>query len=275
MLLLLVMLLAVLLLLSTILHLLLLARIPARHRVRSRVMRLPVLRMLRLVLLAVVESRHLRRAVPTAAAWPQIDVDPALVLLGVVLQSQLLAYLLDFGLDLLHVPDAVVSLAHNDVQMPLPRLLRVTDPFLEDFLGFFDELAVQVDRVRIDAADGVVFPKDVLGGLFVEFVGFGGVGLGLEGEVVGGAAVAALVGLLGARGEGLVLGLFVAGGVAEAVVFAFGVVGGGVVEGWMTIVGFGWFFWFYWVWLVGGLDLPLPPRRVEGDMMGLNECCLG
>ena len=92
---------------------------------------------------------------------------------------------------------------------------------------------------------------------------------------MGGAAVAALVGLLGARGEGLVLGLFVAGGVAEAVVFAFGVVGGGVVEGWMTIVGFGWFFWFYWVWLVGGLDLPLPPRRVEGDMIGLNECCLG
>jgi hypothetical protein len=146
MLLLLVMLLAVLLLLATILHLLLLARIPARHRVRSRVMRLPVLRMLRLVLLAVVESRHLRRSapMPTAAALPQIDVDPALVLLGVVLQSQLPAYLLDFGLDLLHVPDAVVSLAHDDVQVPLPRLLRVTDPLLEDFFGFFDELAVQV-----------------------------------------------------------------------------------------------------------------------------------
>jgi hypothetical protein len=53
---------------------------------------------------------------------------------------------------------------------------------------------------------------------------------------VGGAAVAALVGLLGARGEGLVLGLFVAGGVAEAVVFAFRVGGGGVVEGWRWVL---------------------------------------
>jgi hypothetical protein len=88
---------------------------------------------------------------------------------------------------------------------------------------------------------------------------------------VGGAAVAALVGLLGARGEGLVLGLFVAGGVAEAVVFAFRVGGGGVVEGWRSL-------WLvYGVWLVGGLDLPLPPRRVEGDIFfGLvwNECGL-
>jgi hypothetical protein len=58
---------------------------------------------------------------------------------------------------------------------------------------------------------------------------------------VSGAAVAALVGLLGARGEGLVLGLFVAGGVAEAVVFAFGVVGGGVVEGWEATCWFGGF----------------------------------
>jgi hypothetical protein len=91
---------------------------------------------------------------------------------------------------------------------------------------------------------------------------------------VGGAAVAALVGLLGARGEGLVLGLFVAGGVAEAVVFALGVVGGGVVEGWRKC----WSVWLvYGVWLVGGLDLPLPPRRVEGDIFfGLvwNECGL-
>lgn len=53
-----------------------------------------------------------------------------------------------------------------------------------------------------------------------------------------GASVAGLVGLLGARGEGLVLRLFVAGEVAQAVVFALGVVGGGVVEGWIVLVSF-------------------------------------
>ena len=90
-------------------------------------------------------------------------------------------------------------------------------------------------------------------------------GFGLDGEVVGGAAVAALVGLLGARGEGLVLGLFVAGGVAEAIVFAFRVVGGGVVEGCSVLV------WRVWcILLVGsGFYLPFPPRRVEGDIVVL------
>jgi hypothetical protein len=129
-------------------------------------MRLPILRMLRLMLLAVIESRHLRSAVPTTSL-PQIDVDPALVLLGIVLQSQLATNLLDLGLDLLHVPDTVVPLAHNDVQMPLARLLRVSDALLQNLLGFLDELAVQVDGVRVYAAHGVVFAENVLGGLFV------------------------------------------------------------------------------------------------------------
>jgi len=163
--LLLLMVLLAVLLLATILHLLLLARISTRHRVRSRMMRLPILRMLRLMLLAVIESRHLRSAVPTSL--PQIDVDPALILLGIVLQSQLATNLLDLGLDLLHVPDTVVPLAHNDVQMPLARLLRVSDALFEDFFRFLDELAVQVDGVRVYAAHGVVFAENVLGGLFV------------------------------------------------------------------------------------------------------------
>ena len=84
------MLLPVLLLLlpTTILHLrlVLLARIPARHRVRSRMMRLPILRMLRLVLLAVIEVRHLRRST-SMSALPQIDINAPLILLGIVLQS--------------------------------------------------------------------------------------------------------------------------------------------------------------------------------------------
>lgn len=77
--------LVVLLLLSTVLHLLLLlAGVAARHWVRSSMVRLAVLRMLRLVLLVVVVVRHLRRSV---AAGLQLDVDAALVLFGVILQS--------------------------------------------------------------------------------------------------------------------------------------------------------------------------------------------
>jgi hypothetical protein len=215
-----------LLLPTTILHLrlLLLARIPAgsRHRVRSRMMRLPVLRVLRLMLLAVIEVRHLRRRTTmlSSSALSQININPSLVLLGVILQSQFPTDLLDFGFDLLHMPNTMIPLADDNVQMPLACLLGVADALLQNLLCFFDELPVQVDGVGVDAADGVVFAENVLGRLFVEGVGFGGVGFTLDGEVVGGAAVAALVGLLGARGEGLVLRLFVAGGVAKAVVFA-------------------------------------------------------
>jgi hypothetical protein len=49
----------------------------------------------------------------------------------------------------------------------------------------------------------------------------------------------------------LVLGLFVAGGVAEAVVFAFRVVGGGVVEGCGVLV------WRVLLCVVGGFGLLL------------------
>ena len=97
------------------------------------------------------------------------------------------------------MPGTVVALANDDVQMRLPGLLGVADALLEDLLGLLDELAVQVDGVGVDAADGVVFAENVLGRLFVVVVCFGG------------GAVAALVGLLGARGQRLVLRLFVAG----------------------------------------------------------------
>jgi hypothetical protein len=166
MLLLLVVLLAVLLL-PAILHLLLLlARIPARHRVRSRMMRLPILRMLRLMLLPVIESRHLRRPMPTTAL-PQININPALILLSIILQPQLPTNLLNFRFNLLHMPNTMIPLPHNNVQMPLPRLLRVPDALLQYLLCFLDELAVQVDGVGVDAADGVVFAENVLRGLFV------------------------------------------------------------------------------------------------------------
>lgn len=81
-----------LLLLPTVLHLLLLARVTARHRVRSGMVRLAVLRVLGLVLVVVVVVRHLRRSV---AARLQLDVYATFIVLSVVLQSEFTADLLE------------------------------------------------------------------------------------------------------------------------------------------------------------------------------------
>ena len=226
-----------LLLLTTVLHLLLLARVAARHRVRSSVVRLAVLRMLRLVLVVVVVVRHLRRSV---AAWLQLDVHATFVVLSVVLQAEFAADLLDARLDLLHVVRGVVSLADDHVEVRLAVLLGVADALLEDLLGFFDELAVQVDSITVDFADGVVFAEDELGGLLVVLVGFGCVRLALLRQLFRPGAVAALVGLLRLRGKMLVLALLFTSKVAEAVVFLLGITAGSVVEGWraLLVVGF-------------------------------------
>ena len=254
--------LVMLLLLSTVLHLLLLARVSTRHRVRSSVVRLAVLRMLRLVLVVVVVVRHLRRSV---AAWLQLDVHATFVVLSVVLQAEFAADLLDARLDLLHVVRGVVSLADDHVEVRLAVLLGVADALLEDLLGFFDELAVQVDSITVDFADGVVFAEDELGGLLVVLVGFGCVRLALLRQLFRPGAVAALVGLLRLRGKMLVLALLFTSKVAEAVVFLLGITAGSVVEGWraLLVVGF--------VDIVARGSLPWPPRRsVRCDMFGTN-----
>jgi hypothetical protein len=210
--------LVLLLLLSGVLHLLLLARVSARHRVRRSMVRLSVLRMLRLMLLAVVKVRHLRWTITTGF---QLNINAAFVVLRVILQTQLATDLLHARLDLLHVVDRVVSLADDYVQVRLAALLGVTDALLEDLLGFFDVLAVQVNGIAVYFADGVVFAEDEFGGLLVVFVGFCCVILALLRQFVRLAAVAALIGLLGLRGEVLVLALLFAGEVAQTVVFAF------------------------------------------------------
>lgn len=69
-----------------------------------------------MMLLSTTIRRGLRRRrhLPDLAAL-QIDKDPALILLGLVVQAELPANLLDARLDLLHVSRAVVPLADNDV----------------------------------------------------------------------------------------------------------------------------------------------------------------
>ena len=105
-----------------------------------------------------------RRANPPAL---QININPPVVLLGAIVQPQLLAQPLDARLDLLHASGRVVPLADNDMQVRLPRGLGVADALLEDVLGLLDELAVQVDGVLGDAAGRVVLAEDELGRLFV------------------------------------------------------------------------------------------------------------
>jgi hypothetical protein len=139
-------------------------------------------------------------------------------MLSVVLQAEFAADLLDARLNLLHVVHRVVSLADDHVQVRLAVLLGVADALLEDLLGLFDELAVEIDGVAVDFADGVVFAEDEFGGLLVVLVGFGSVRLALLRQLFRAGAIAALVGLLGLRGEMLVLTLLFTSEVAEAVV---------------------------------------------------------
>lgn len=101
-------------------------------------------------------------------AWFELDVHPALVRFGVVLQSQFLTDLFDFRFDLLHMTRAVVSLAYDDVKVVLAGLLRISYPLLQDLLCFFYILPVEVDGVTADLPLCVVLAEDEFGSLFVD-----------------------------------------------------------------------------------------------------------
>lgn len=83
----------------------------ATHRVRSLVMRLTVLLVLRLMVLLVVVRGHLRRT--TSSTRLEIDIHSPLVLLRIILQPHFLAYLLNLRLDLLNMSGTMVALPDN------------------------------------------------------------------------------------------------------------------------------------------------------------------
>lgn len=126
----------------------------------------------------------------------QVDKDSTLVLLGTVLQAQLATHLLDARLDFLNVVAAVVALAYNDVQMGLALLASDLDALLEHVFGFFDKQAVQVDCVAVDAPFGIVGAEDKVAGLPVVLLHLLRVLLSFLRELVGGGAIAGLVGLV-------------------------------------------------------------------------------
>lgn len=71
----------------------------------------------------------------------EIDVHAASVLLSHVLQTELLADLLDAGLDLLDVVDGVVSLAHDTV-----KLLTTIDIEIHEYCSLFRKFGRAVNE---------------------------------------------------------------------------------------------------------------------------------
>lgn len=90
----------------------------------------------------------------------QININPPGILLRRKLQPHLPTNLLHPRLDLLHASGGMVALSHDNMQVRLAAGAGVAQPALEDVLGLFDELAVEVDGVRGDVVDLVL-----LGGL--------------------------------------------------------------------------------------------------------------
>lgn len=175
-----------------------------RQLLLDKLPNLVVLLLLRLVmmLLLLVTTVMPRVATPMARGQRltalEVDDDAAdIVLVGAVLQAELLAQLLDLGLDALDAAARVVALADDGDQVRLAVGLVGADAVLEDALSLLDKLAVQVDRVGLDAPVGVVLAEDEVGGLLVVVVHAGGVRLALVGELLCGGAIAVFIGLAG------------------------------------------------------------------------------
>lgn len=121
--------------------------------------------------------------------------------------------------------------ANLHIEMGLPIALRILDALSDNFLGFLDKLAVEVDGVRVDPADGVVLTEDVVRGLVVVIVGFLSMLPAFVRELLRAGAVTALVGLTRFGGAVLVFTTFLTGEVSKSFVFGLGVGRLLVVEG--------------------------------------------
>lgn len=124
----------------------------------------------------------------------EIDVYPASILLCTVLETQFAAYLLNLGLDFLHMAGRVMPLANDGMEMCLASGLVCTDALLEDALRFLYELTVEVDAVGLDATRRVVLAEDEVGGLAVVFIHLAIMRLAFVGQLFGRGTVAVIVG---------------------------------------------------------------------------------
>lgn len=85
---------------------------------------------------------------------------------------------------------------HIHVQMCLSMLLSVADAALENVLGLFNELAVQVNSVVGHAVGGVVLPEDEVACLLIVLVHLSRVPLTLIAQLFGLGAIAPLISLV-------------------------------------------------------------------------------
>ena len=90
--------------------------------------------------------------------------------------------------------------------MGLALRLGVLDALLQDVLGLFYELAMQIDGVPIYSADRVILAEDEVRGLFVVDFGRASVSLAFFREFVSSGAVTLLIGIVS-----LIVGIGLAG----------------------------------------------------------------
>lgn len=82
------------------------------------------------------------------------------------------------------------------VQVILSMRFGIFNALLQDLLGLFDELPVQINCVGFDAPVGVVLAEDKFGCLFVVFLHLAPVRLALLRQLFGARAIAVGVGFL-------------------------------------------------------------------------------
>ena len=189
-------------------------------------MRLPELLVLRLVLLVVI--------IPSTwwcVAARQVDVDSSLILLGMLLEAQLLAQLLHPRLNLLYVASGVIAFAYDDMEMRLAGLFRVSYPLLQDLLRLLYKLPVEVDSVTFNPTKSVVLPENELGSLLVVVVCRCRMLLAQLAHLMCFRAVTALVGVPSFGGEVMMLALLFASQVPKAIILSFSVVAVAMIEG--------------------------------------------
>lgn len=92
----------------------------------------------------------------------------------------------------------MIPLPHNNMQMRLPRTLRILDPFLKDILGLLHKLAMQIDSISRHPIRRIILAEDKFRSLLVVLLHLCAVVFAFVGELFGGGAVAGVVGCFGA-----------------------------------------------------------------------------
>lgn len=144
---------------------------------------------------SILRRMWLRRVVGRSTL--KINIHPPLIRLGLILQSQVPTNLFHPRLNLLHMINTMVPLAHNHVQMRLALTSSLSYPFLEHVLCFFDEKPMEINGVGSDAVAGVVCAEYVVSRLLVVLVHLGRMLFALLAQFVRAGAVARGIGLVG------------------------------------------------------------------------------